>query len=59
MFRWRPVTSSVLQRSVLSLLFLNMFISEIDDGIECTLSKFAGDAKLSSAVDTAEGRNVI
>lgn len=36
----------------------SLSMAYIDDRIECTISKFA-DTKLSSAVDTMEGRDVI
>ena len=45
-----------LRGSVLETVLFSVFINDTDDGIECTLSMFADDTKLSSAVNMLEGR---
>ncbi|GAB0186004.1 mitochondrial enolase superfamily member 1 [Grus japonensis] len=57
MSKWRSMSRSgcIPHGPVL----FNIFINAIDSGIECTLSKFVDDTKLSGAVDSLEGRDAI
>jgi len=59
MSKWRPVISGSHQGSVLGRALFNFLVSDMESGIECTLSKFTNDTKLCGVVDMLEGREVI
>ncbi|GAB0204925.1 mitochondrial enolase superfamily member 1 [Grus japonensis] len=59
MSKWRTVMSGAPQGSVLGLALFNIFVGDMDSGIECTLNKFANDTKLCGGVDMLEERDAI
>ncbi|PKU46767.1 rna-directed dna polymerase from mobile element jockey-like [Limosa lapponica baueri] len=58
-FRWRPVTSGIPQGLVRGPVPFSIFVSDMNGGMECTLSKFANDTKLCGVVNMLEGRDAI
>ena len=46
---------AVTQRLVLGPALFNIFVGDMDSGIECTLSKFTNDTELCGVVNTLEG----
>lgn len=44
---------------VLGPILFNNFIGDIDSGVKCTFSKFAGDIKLCGIVVTLEGQDAV
>jgi len=59
MSKWRPVTSGAPQKSVLGLLYFNIFVNDMDSWTESTLSRFADDTKMCDVVDTLQGMDAI
>ena len=57
--RSKTVMSCIPQGLVLGLVLFNIFINDLNAGIEFSLSKFADDTKLERVSDTPEGCTAI
>ncbi|GAB0176905.1 hypothetical protein GRJ2_000155700 [Grus japonensis] len=59
MSKWRPVMSGIPQGFILGPVLFNIFVGDMDSGIECIFSESANNTKLCGVVNTLEGRDAI
>lgn len=53
-YTWRTITSAVLQESLLDPAWFDIFINNLDDVVECTLSTLVDDTKMEGMADSLE-----
>lgn len=56
---WGPATSGARQGSVLGSALFGIFLNDVNKGIVCSLTQFAGDTKLGRGVDLPEGQKAL
>jgi len=59
MSKWRLVSSGIPQRLEMQSVSYNNFVGNMNSEIECTLSRFADNIRLSGAVDMLGGKDAI
>lgn len=58
LFRLAPFTSGVPQGSILGSMLFSIFMKDLSDGIESTLTEVAEGTKLGDEVNMSEGRSI-
>lgn len=57
--KWRLVMGGFPQGSVLGIALFNVFVGDMDNRTESTLSMFADDTKICGTIDTLGGKDAL
>lgn len=56
---WKPVSSVFSQGFILGSVLFNIFVNDLNVGLECMLSKLADDTGFRGTVDFIKGREAL